>query len=83
MTTHLISIDADSANRLVLTILKETYKGIQIEVDELSSERHLRSHEEQDLKDGLHNLRCLKGVIRYFSISSEFENWLDEITETE
>ena len=83
MTTRLIGIDSDSADRLVLTILKETYEGIQLEVDELSSKRRLRPHEEQDLKDSLHNLRCLEGVIRYFSVPSEFENWLDEITETE
>lgn len=83
MTTRLIGIDADSADRLVLTILKDTYEGIQLEVDELSSKRRLRPHEEQDLKDSLHNLRCLEGVIRYFSIPSEFENWLNEITETE
>ena len=83
MATRLIGIDADSADRLVLTILKETYEGIQLEVDELSSKRRLRPHEEQDLKDSLHNLRCLEGVIRYFSIPSEFQNWLDEVTETE
>jgi len=83
MTTRLIGIDADTADQLVLTILKETYEGIQSEIDELSSKRRLRPHEEQDLKDSLHNLRCLEGVIRYFSVPSEFENWLDEVTGTE
>jgi hypothetical protein len=83
MTTRLIGIDADTADQLVLTILKETYEGIQSEIDELSSKRRLRPHEEQDLKDSLHNLHCLEGVIRYFSIPSEFQNWLDEVTETE
>ena len=42
MTTRLIGIDADTADQLVLTILKETYEGIQSEIDELSSKRRLR-----------------------------------------
>ncbi len=83
MTTRLIGIDADSADQLVLTILKETYEGIQDEVDELSRKRRLAAHEEQDLKDSLYNLRCLQQVIHYFSVPSEFEQWLDEITDTD
>lgn len=83
MTTRLIGIDADTADQLVVTILKETYEGIQDEVDELSRKRRLAAHEEQDLKDSLYNLRCLQQVIRYFSVPSEYQNWLDEITGTE
>ncbi len=83
MTTRLIGIDADVADQLVLTILKETYEGIQDEVDELSRKRRLAAHEEQDLKDSLYNLRCLQQIIHYFSVPSEFEKWLDEVTGTE
>ncbi len=83
MTTRLIGIDADTADQLVVTILKETYEGIQDEVDELSRKRRLAAHEEEDLKDSLYNLRCLQQVIRYFSIPSDFDKWQSEMSETE
>jgi hypothetical protein len=79
----MIGSDADVADQLVVTILKETYEGIQGEVDDLSRKRRLAPHEEQDLKDSLYNLRCLQQVIQYFSMPNEFEKWLDEVSGTE
>lgn len=77
---RMIGIDADTADQLVLSILKDTYDGLQSEIDELSTRRRLRAHEEQDLKDALYMLRSLQHVIRYFSVPSEYDAWLDSVT---
>lgn len=71
-----IKISSDTADSLVVDILRNTYEGLTEDNVTLSSKASLSSYEEKDLKYNAEMLLHLEKVLSYFSVQTEHNEWL-------
>lgn len=71
-----IKISSETADRLVVDILRNTYEGLTENNIELLAKKSLEKYEEEDLKNNAEMLPHLEKVLRYFSPQAEHNEWL-------
>ena len=76
-----IKISSETADSLVVDILRNTYEGLTENNTELLASKSLEKYEEDDLKNNAEMLPHLEKVLRYFSPQTEHNEWLNKVNE--
>lgn len=76
-----IKISSETADSLVVDILRNTYEGLTENNIELLAKKSLEKYEEEDLKNNAEMLLHLEKVLRYFSPQTEHNEWLNKVNE--
>lgn len=76
-----IKISSETADSLVVDILRNTYEGLTEDNIELLAKKSLEKYEEDDLKNNTEMLLHLEKVLRYFSPQTEHNEWLKKVNE--
>lgn len=70
-----IEISYETADDLVLSVLKDQYSSILLDISALKIKKTLKPHEEEDLKYNKKLKKHFAKVIRYFMTQEEAERF--------
>lgn len=76
-----LEISAETADLMVVDILRDTYSGIVDAIKELKAKDILEHYEEEDLQYNTMMEYHLEKVLRHFSVQSEHEKFLEGIND--